>query len=136
MRRIVALTVAAMFAMIGVTIEAQDNELFKITLGKETLQGHLSGAQGVWKVNYSESHPFEVTDESGMVRGVFIDKIDKIEVTVPTKTGSSATVVVTVGDRIISGTFNGTDLFLVTETEKIELLKIKKGKVILTRVVN
>ena len=45
-------------------------------------------------------------------------------------------VTVEVGDKKISETFNGTDLYLKTDAERIELLKIKKGKVTLTKVLN
>jgi hypothetical protein len=90
----------------------------------------------VFRVNYNDKNPFEVIDESGIIRGIYIDKIDRIEIAVPAKIGSAALVTIAVGDKKISGTFNGTDLYLKTDTERIELLKIKKGKVTLTRVSN
>lgn len=116
--------------------EAQEQTVFEMSLGKEILQGTLSGDQGVFRVNYNDKNPFEVIDESGIIRGIYIDKIDRIEIAVPAKIGSAALVTIAVGDKMISGTFNGTDLYLKTDTERIELLKIKKGKVTLTRVSN
>ena len=120
----------SLFAQTGAQI------LFDLPLAKETQRGTLVGIAGIFRIDYDESNPFELYDaENGMVRKIAIDKIDRLEVAAAEKEGDARHVItLTVGAKTITGEFRQAELLLVTDIEKIDLLTIKKGKVILTRV--
>ena len=103
-------------------------------MGKVVYRGYIYGEAGMFRIDYNQDHPFEITDENGMVHGLFMSKIDTIEVEL-SKDGKANITVTSVG-KTSTGKFEGASLFLVTDTEEIDILKIKKGKAILIRAKN